>query len=51
VFVELLRKPLYNLTITAASVLVALLIGGVDAVGCWATSLRYLARSGMRSAA
>ena len=32
-FVNPLRKLWYNLTITAASVLVALLIGGVEALG------------------
>ncbi len=32
-FVNPLRKLWYNLTITAASVLVALLIGGIEALG------------------
>lgn len=38
-FVNPLRKLWYNLTITAASVLVALLIGGVEALGLLADQL------------
>ena len=39
-FVDPLRKLWYNLTITAASVLVALLIGGIEALGLLADRLR-----------
>jgi high-affinity nickel-transport protein len=39
-FVDPLRKLWYNLTITAASVIVALLIGGIEALGLLADRLR-----------
>jgi high-affinity nickel-transport protein len=38
-FVEPLRKLWYNLTITAASVTIALLIGGIEALGLLAAKL------------
>jgi high-affinity nickel-transport protein len=39
-FVQPLRKLWYNLTITAASVVVALLIGGIEALGLLADRFR-----------
>ncbi len=50
-FVNPLRKLWYNLTITAASVLVALLMAASRRWGCSAASLRSPGRSGRRSAA
>ena len=50
-FVNPLRKLWYNLTITAASVLVALLIGGIEALGCWATNWHSPGHSGRGSEA
>ena len=50
-FVNPIRKLWYNLTITAASVVVALFIGGVEALGLIGDKLGSKAASGTSSAA
>ena len=49
-FVKPIRKLYYNMTITFVSIVVALLIGGIEALGLVATNSRCRAWSGTRLA-